>query len=340
MDKNEAIIRYAMQHGKLDDLKVWLLNGGSVNEYFTSHKQNIKLVIKEKSFSVTAKEAADIVEGMMPIEFSRQDFVNLYFKLSEEKQEELYDEVFSYYPQVIRTKKNPSSKEILDAVKRAHYIYFPDNFYDILSDDDLAECLLYDESMMHNVPENRWNSELAILFSKKLADKGAYYDRIYIPEEYQSAIYWENLCKADGYYYRILPEKYKDILSEELILFTLKNTPAYKKEGAHQKQTQSLARNNISQMDKEDVKKMLDSDYFNLGITPKLNQEMDNVLDDIASRQEEIINSGHNIEFDYDEFSEMIEMLMSLEPGDVESDSKIADAISLCQQVAEKFSEL
>lgn len=118
------------------------------------------------------------------------------------------------------------------------------------------------------------------------------------------------------------------------------NTPAYKKEGAHQKQTQSLARNNISQMDKEDVKKMLDSDYFNLGITPKLNQEMDNVLDDIASRQEEIINSGHNIEFDYDEFSEMIEMLMSLEPGDVESDSKIADAISLCQQVAEKFSEL
>lgn len=179
MDKNEAIIRYAMQHGKLDDLKVWLLNGGSVNEYFTSHKQNIKLVIKEKSFSVTAKEAADIVEGMMPIEFSRQDFVNLYFKLSEEKQEELYDEVFSYYPQVIRTKKNPSSKEILDAVKRAHYIYFPDNFYDILSDDDLAECLLYDESMMHNVPENRWNSELAILFSKKLADKGAYYDRIY-----------------------------------------------------------------------------------------------------------------------------------------------------------------
>lgn len=127
MDKNEAIIRYAMQHGKLDDLKVWLLNGGSVNEYFTSHKQNIKLVIKEKSFSVTAKEAADIVEGMMPIEFSRQDFVNLYFKLSEEKQEELYDEVFSYYPQVIRTKKNPSSKEILDAVKRAHYIYQNDN---------------------------------------------------------------------------------------------------------------------------------------------------------------------------------------------------------------------
>ena len=163
MDKNEAIIRYAMQHGKLDDLKVWLLNGGSVNEYFTSHKQNIKLVIKEKSFSVTAKEAADIVEGMMPIEFSRQDFVNLYFKLSEEKQEELYDEVFSYYPQVIRTKKNPSSKEILDAVKRAHYIYFPDNFYDILSDDDLAECLLYDESMMHPLNTGRLDKNYAFV---------------------------------------------------------------------------------------------------------------------------------------------------------------------------------
>lgn len=227
MTRKEAAIRYALENGELDGLKVWLLNGGDIEEYFVKNKKNIKITINEKQFFLSAKEAADIVKGMMPIEFSRQDFVNLYFKLSEEKQEELYNEVFPYYPQVIRTKKNPSSKEILDAVKRKHYIHFPDNFYDILSDEDLAECLLYDESMMHDVPESRWNSELAILFSKKLADKGAYYDRICIPEECQSAVYWENLCKADGYYYRILPEKYKDILSEELILFTLKNSKSY-----------------------------------------------------------------------------------------------------------------
>lgn len=227
MTRKEAAIRYALENGELDGLKVWLLNGGDIEEYFVKNKKNIKITINEKQFSLSAKEAADIVKGMMPIEFSRQDFVNLYFKLSEEKQEELYNEVFPYYPQVIRTKKNPSSKEILDAVKRKHYIHFPDNLYDILSDEDLAECLLYDESMMHDVPESRWNSELAILFSKKLADKGAYYDRICIPEECQSAVYWENLCKADGYYYRILPEKYKDILSEELILFTLKNSKSY-----------------------------------------------------------------------------------------------------------------
>ena len=227
MTRKEAVIRYALENGELDGLKVWLLNGGDIKKYFVKNKKNIKITINEKQFSLSAKEAADIVKGMMPIEFSRQDFVNLYFKLSEEKQEELYNEVFPYYPQVIRTKKNPSSKEILDAVKRKHYIHFPDNFYDILSDEDLAECLLYDESMMHDVPESRWNSELAILFSKKLADKGAYYDRICIPEECQSAVYWENLCKADGYYYRILPEKYKDILSEELILFTLKNSKSY-----------------------------------------------------------------------------------------------------------------
>lgn len=227
MTRKEAAIRYALENGELDGLKVWLLNGGDIEEYFVKNKKNIKITINEKQFSLSAKEAADIVKGMMPIEFSRQDFVNLYFKLSEEKQEELYNEVFPYYPQVIRTKKNPSSKEILDAVKRKHYIHFPDNFYDILSDEDLAECLLYDESMMHDVPESRWNSELAILFSKKLADKGAYYDRICIQEECQSAVYWENLCKADGYYYRILPEKYKDILSEELILFTLKNSKSY-----------------------------------------------------------------------------------------------------------------
>ena len=227
MTRKEAAIRYALENGELDGLKVWLLNGGDIEEYFVKNKKNIKITINEKQFSLSAKEAADIVKEMMPIEFSRQDFVNLYFKLSEEKQEELYNEVFPYYPQVIRTKKNPSSKEILDAVKRKHYIHFPDNFYDILSDEDLADCLLYDESMMHDVPESRWNSKLAILFSKKLADKGAYYDRICIPEECQSAVYWENLCKADGYYYRILPEKYKDILSEELILFTLKNSKSY-----------------------------------------------------------------------------------------------------------------
>lgn len=227
MTRKEAAIRYALENGELDGLKVWLLNGGDIEEYFVKNKKNIKITINEKQFSLSAKEAADIVKGMMPIEFSRQDFVNLYFKLSEEKQEELYNEVFPYYPQVIRTKKNPSSKEILDAVKRKHYIHFPDNFYDILSDEDLADCLLYDESMMHDVPESRWNSKLAILLSKKLADKGAYYDRICIPEECQSAVYWENLCKADGYYYRILPEKYKDILSEELILFTLKNSKSY-----------------------------------------------------------------------------------------------------------------
>lgn len=50
MDKNEAIIRYAMQHGKLDDLKVWLLNGGSVNEYFTSHKQKLNWLSKKNHF--------------------------------------------------------------------------------------------------------------------------------------------------------------------------------------------------------------------------------------------------------------------------------------------------
>lgn len=167
MTRKEAAIRYALENGELDGLKVWLLNGGDIEEYFVKNKKNIKITINEKQFSLSAKEAADIVKGMMPIEFSRQDFVNLYFKLSEEKQEELYNEVFPYYPQVIRTKKNPSSKEILDAVKRKHYIHFPDNFYDILSDEDLAECLLYDESMMHDVPESRWNSELAILFTLK-----------------------------------------------------------------------------------------------------------------------------------------------------------------------------
>ena len=104
MTRKEAAIRYALENGELDGLKVWLLNGGDIEEYFVKNKKNIKITINEKQFSLSAKEAADIVKGMMPIEFSRQDFVNLYFKLSEEKQEELYNEVFPYYPQVIDRK--------------------------------------------------------------------------------------------------------------------------------------------------------------------------------------------------------------------------------------------
>lgn len=136
MTRKEAAIRYALENGELDGLKVWLLNGGDIEEYFVKNKKNIKITINEKQFSLSAKEAADIVKGMMPIEFSRQDFVNLYFKLSEEKQKELYNEVFPYYPQVIRTKKNPSSKEILDAVKKLFYA-----FTDMEFDSYLGTCM-------------------------------------------------------------------------------------------------------------------------------------------------------------------------------------------------------
>lgn len=146
MDKNEAIIRYALQHRELDDLKVWLLNGGSIKDYFASHKQNIKLNLNQSTFSVTAKDAEKIVEKMMPVAFSKQDLMHLYFRLSEEKQMEWYPKVFPYYPDAIKVKEKPSSEEILEAVKRNHYLTIPRSFYDILSDVDLAECLFLTSS--------------------------------------------------------------------------------------------------------------------------------------------------------------------------------------------------
>ena len=82
-------------------------------------------------------------------------------------------------------------------------------------------------------------------------------------------------------------------------------TADFKKEGTHQKQTKSEARNNIAQMSKENVDKMME-----------------------------------NGDFDYDEFSEFIEILLSLSPENIESDSKIADAISLCQQVVDRFADM
>ena len=67
---------------------------------------------------------------------------------------------------------------------------------------------------------------------------------------------------------------------------------------------------------------------------------MDNALDNIASHHEEILNNEMDTDFDYDEFSEFIEILLSLSPENIESDSKIADAISLCQQVVDRFADM
>lgn len=155
MDKNEAIIRYALQHRELDDLKVWLLNGGSIKDYFASHKQNIKLNLNQGTFSVTAKDAEKIVEKMMPVAFSKQDLMHLYFRLSEEKQMEWYPKVFPYYPDAIKVKEKPSSEEILEAVKRNRYLTIPRSFYDILSDVDLAECLFVNDYLMLKMPKER-----------------------------------------------------------------------------------------------------------------------------------------------------------------------------------------
>ena len=45
MTRKEAAIRYALENGELDGLKVWLLNGGDIEEYFVKNKKNIKITI-------------------------------------------------------------------------------------------------------------------------------------------------------------------------------------------------------------------------------------------------------------------------------------------------------
>lgn len=246
MNEKEAIIRYAMEHGELDDLKIMLLNQSDsimihgdknvciiiakndvVERYFKEHKQNIKFTVNNKNFSVSAKDAAFILEQMFPMEFSKSDLKNLYFSLSKEVQDKLFPLVFSFYPKAICTRTEAASADIVDAVKRGYNIQLNEKHYAILSDDDLAECLFLNDWIMRAMPEERWNKNLAERFSRKLAETGTYYDCIQVPENCQSRTYWENLCKADGYYYRILPEKYRDILSEKLILYTLRNAKSF-----------------------------------------------------------------------------------------------------------------
>jgi len=198
-----------------------------VKSYFKEHKQNIKLSVNNKKFSVSAKEASSILEKMFPMVLSKDDLRNLYFSLSEEVQDKLFPLVFSFYPKAICTRTEVASADIVDAVKRGYNIQLNEKHYTILSDDDLAECLFLNDWIMRAMPKERWNMNLAEKFNRKLAETGKYYDRIQVPENCQSRTYWENLCKADGYYYRILPEKYRDILSEELILYTLRNAKSF-----------------------------------------------------------------------------------------------------------------
>ena len=46
MTRKEAAIRYALENGELDGLKVWLLNGGDIEEYFVKNKKNIKKIVR------------------------------------------------------------------------------------------------------------------------------------------------------------------------------------------------------------------------------------------------------------------------------------------------------
>ena len=88
------------------------------------------------------------------------------------------------------TKKNPSSKEILDAVKQSITFNFPDNFYDILSDETSGRMsFIRWRVVMHDKPESRWNSELPFLFSKKLVDKRLTMTE-YAYQRNASVVYW------------------------------------------------------------------------------------------------------------------------------------------------------
>lgn len=88
---------------------------------------------------------------------------------------------------------------------------------------------------------------------------------------------------------------------------------------------------NVSDMGKEDIMKLFQSDGLGMGFE----KEFDEAVSDIAATKSPVTYDPET--FDYETFSDLIDDLLSKDV--IETDTLEADAIHLCYKVVEKFSD-
>ncbi len=96
------------------------------------------------------------------------------------------------------------------------------------TNDQLEQCFKEHSSILENIPEKRWDPDLVSRAMGKLMDVDmsvAY--GIKIPEKLKTEKYWRVLCTVNGYYFRLLPDDYKYILTEDFVLHAMQNNRSY-----------------------------------------------------------------------------------------------------------------
>lgn len=96
------------------------------------------------------------------------------------------------------------------------------------TNDQLEQCFKEHSSILENIPEKRWDPDLVSRAMGKLMDVDmsvAY--GIKIPEKLKTEKYWRVLCTVNGYYFRLLPDDYKYILTEDFVLYAMQNNRSY-----------------------------------------------------------------------------------------------------------------
>ena len=115
-----------------------------------------------------------------------------------------------------------------DYLKSKDAFCITDEEYFQATNEQLEQCFKEHSSILENIPEKRWDADLLSRAMGTLMDidmSVAY--GIKIPEGLKTEKYWRVLCTVNGYYFRLLPEEYKYILTEDFVLHAMQNNRSY-----------------------------------------------------------------------------------------------------------------